>query len=770
MRDLLCLENLKFKYRYMNKLFLGAIVALMLASCVEQNKPEEKIDVLKYVDPMIGADYHGHVFVGANVPFGGVQVGPTNFSQGWDWCSGYHYSDSIVRGFSQLHLSGTGIGDLGDVLVIPTVGERKINPGTVEDISDAYSSKYRHNTEEVSPGYYKVLLEKYDVLVELTATERVAFHRYTYPANKQSRIVLDLGEGIANQYDLRTYLRQINDTTFQGYRYSRGWAKDKREHFTIVLSKPVTNFAVYCDGVEIEGSEAKGEIVKGFFEFETGQDEVVLMKIGMSPVSIEGSSNNIEAELDHWNFYGVVEVAKDKWREAISTIQVEIDDTSKLRTFYTAMYHTMIAPNLFSDADGTYRGADFKTYPNPGYDTYTVFSLWDTYRAANPLFTLSAPERVNDMVNTILAIYKEQGKLPVWHLRGNETNCMVGYSAIPVVVDACLKGIEGIDINLAYEAVKTTATGDFEPGIKEMMECGYIPADIVGESVARAMEYAISDWAAAQLAFKLGKQEDYEYFMERSNAFKKYFDEETKFMRGKMESGQWRVPFNPIASSHRKDDYCEGNGWQYLWLTPQNPEGLIELMGGDKAFTQKLDELFTMSSELEEGASSDITGLIGQYAHGNEPSHATAYMYVYAGEQYKTAKLIHQINTTLYTDQKDGITGNEDCGQMSAWYIFSSMGFYPVNPANGMYVFGSPLFDKVRISLPGNKQFVVKANNLSDDNIYIQSVLLNGKPYTKAFITHKDIVAGGELEFTMGETPNKEFGQEAKDRPRSIMY
>ncbi len=748
----------------MKTIIITLLFSLLLVSC------NQKEDVLNYVDPMIGADYHGHVFVGANVPFGGVQVGPTNFTQGWDWCSGYHYSDSIVRGFSQLHLSGTGIGDLGDILVMPTVGERNINVGSVKDISNAYSSKYRHSTEEVSPGFYKVMLEKYNIKVELTATERVAFHKYTYPANEEARILIDLGEGIGWDAPVETHLRQINETTFEGFRYSTGWANDQREYFTLELNKPVTNFALYVDDIEVNDKKATGKVVKGCLEFETSEGEEVLIKIAMSSVSMAGAANNMKAELKHWDFDQTLLTAKDKWRKALSNIAITSNDEAKKRTFYTAMYHSMFAPNLFSDADGSYRGADYKVYPNPGYDTYTVFSLWDTYRAAHPLFMFTAPERVSGMINTMLAIYKEQGKLPVWHLRGAETNCMVGYSGVAVVVDAALKEIEGVDVNLVYEAAKATIIGDFEPGVKDMMELGYIPADKMNESVARAMEYAISDWAVAQLAKKLGKEEDYTYFMKRASAYESYFDPETEFMRGRLEDRSWRTPFNPISAEHRVNDYCEGNAWQYLWLVPQQPEGLIDLMGGDQLFTDKLDELFSMSSALGEGASSDISGLIGQYAHGNEPSHATAYLYAYAGEQYKTAKLIHQINTTLYSDKGDGISGNEDCGQMSAWYIFSSIGFYPVNTATGMYVFGSPLFDEVEISLPNGKKFILEANGVSDDNIYIQSATLNGQPYTKSFITYKDVIEGGVLVFKMGATPNKSFGNAKEDRPESRMY
>ena len=727
------------------------------------------INLIKYVDPFIGSGGHGHVFVGATVPFGGVQVGPTNFNKGWDWSSSYHHTDSIVKGFCHLNLSGTGMSDLGELTIMPATGKLKYNAGNQDNHMSGYSSLYRKNKEINTVGYYKVELERYDIDVELTASERVGFHRYTYPSSDNSRVIIDLGEGSADR-PTETYITKVNDTTFQGHRFSSGWASDQREYFTLILSKPVKDFIIYDGDKKHNSNELKGTYVKGFLEFETEKNEEIYVKMGVSTVSSENALENLIFEIPHWNFEKVKKEAENKWNQELSKIAITTDDLKKKRVFYTAMYHTMIAPNLYQDVNGEYRGTDKVVYKDTSFTNYTLFSLWDTYRAAHPLYTITHPERVSDMVKSMLKIFDHQGKLPIWHLRGNETNTMPGYSGIPVVIDASLKGFEGIDLEEVFRAVKASATGDFEPGVKKLMEKGYIPGDYMVESVASSMEYAIADWAIAQLAKKLNKQEDYEYFLNRSKAYREYFDPETRFMRGKLSDGSWRTPFNPISAQHRVNDYCEGNAWQYLWLVPQDPEGLIELLGGDKKYTEKLDELFSMSSELGEEASMDITGLIGQYAHGNEPSHHTTYMYAYSGEPYKIADKVRYINNELYTDKPDGLSGNEDCGQMSAWHIFSSLGFYPVNPSNGAYVFGSPLFDEATIGLPENKKFTIIANENSDDNIYIQSVELNGKEYKYSYITHKDIMQGGELVFNMGPNPNLNFGKEKKYRPQSIVY
>ena len=752
------------------KISLPLILALVIISVWSFTKPiTSNKGLIEYVDPFIGSGGHGHVFVGATVPFGGVQVGPTNFNKGWDWSSSYHHTDSIVKGFCHLNVSGTGMSDLGELTIMPATGELKYNAGNQDNHMSGYSSLYRKNTEINTVGYYKVDLERYDINVELTASERVGFHRYTYPNSDNSRVIIDLGEGSADR-PTETYLKKIDDTTFEGYRFSSGWARDQREYFTLVISKPVKDFILYDGGNKHDTDELKGEFVKGFLEFETKKNEEIYVKMGVSTVSSKNALENLNAEIPHWDFDKVKLEAENKWNQELSKINIKTEDLKRKRVFYTAMYHTMIAPNLYQDVNGEYRGTDKVVYKDTTFTNYTLFSLWDTYRAAHPLYTITHPERVSDMVNSMLKIFDHQGKLPIWHLRGNETNTMPGYSGIPVVIDASMKGFEGIDLEEVYEAVKESATGDHEPGVKKLMELGYIPGDYMVESVASSMEYAIGDWAIAQLAKKLNKDEDYNYFMKRSKAYKEYFDNETRFMRGKLTDGSWRTPFDPVRAEHRVNDYCEGNAWQYLWLVPQDPEGLIELLGGDEKYTEKLDELFSMSSELGEEASMDITGMIGQYAHGNEPSHHTTYMYAYSGQPYKIADKVRYINNELYTDKPDGLSGNEDCGQMSAWHIFSSLGFYPVNPSNGAYVFGSPLFEEASIVLPENKKFTIIAKENSDQNIYIQSVELNGKDYKYSYITHKDIVKGGELIFNMGPKPNKNFGKEKEFRPQSIVY
>lgn len=736
--------------------------------CVACGSKQKQLDYTQFVDPFIGSGGHGHVFVGANVPFGGIQVGPSNFHKGWDWCSAYHYSDTIVKGFTHLHLSGTGCTDLGEILVMPATGELKINAGSQSYPDSGYASYYHHQTEIVKPGYYSVNLEKYHIQAELTATERTAFHRYTFPKNENSRIIVDLGEGNGD-ITTDTYFKKIDDTTFGGYRFSKGWAEKEWEFFAIKLSKPVKDLRLFDDQNQMNAPEAKGLKVKAILGFSTVENENVQIKVSISPISIENALENIKQENSNWNFETVCKNATTVWNKELSKIQITSNDTARLRTFYTALYHTMIAPNTYNDVNGDYRGTDKKIYHNPGFKNYTLFSLWDTYRAENPLFTITQPERVSDMVNSMLAIYQQQGELPVWHLRGNETYTMVGYSAVPIIADACLKGFPGIDQELAFKALKGTAMRDRE-GVSFIKSIGYLPADKVTESVAKALEYSIDDWGIAQLAKKLGKNDDYNYFFGRSQNYKKYFDTKTHFMRGKKNEMEWCTPFDPISSKHRVDAYCEGNAWQYTWLVPQDVEGLISLFGGDKPFLDKLDSLFLMDSKLEEGSSADITGLIGQYAQGNEPGHHIIYMYAYAGEQWKTAAKARYIDNQLYSDKTDGLCGNEDCGQMSAWYIFNALGFYPVNPSNGAYVFGSPLFKKASILLPDSKSFTVEAQNNNDKNIYIQSATLNGEKYVKSYITQKDIMKGGKLTFKMGPIPNKNFGSSMEARPKSIVY
>ncbi len=733
-----------------------------------QNKPTaantfKESKALAAVDPHIGSGGHGHVFVGASVPFGAVQVGPTNIVKGWDWCSGYHYSDSVVIGFSQMHLSGTGIGDLGDVLMMPYTGDVRTNRGTQENPTSGYGSHYSHQKEKVRPGYYSVHLDDYNTDVELTATERVALHRYTFPQNQQANIIVDLKEGIGWDAAVESYFHKVDDYTLVGYRYSKGWAVDQRLWFAIKSNVPLKDVSFFDGDKKVNGNEVKAVGAKAVVSFAKSPGQV-LLKVGISPVSSENALANITAEMPGWDFAKVVNNANTKWDKELSRVDIQTNDPAVRRTFYTALYHTMIAPILFNDHNGAYRGTDKKVYANPGFDNYTVFSNWDIYRSWGPLSTILHPEKVNSFINSLLTIYKQQGKLPIWPLVGSETNCMVGYHSVPMIVDAYLKGYKGFSAEEAFEAMKASSTRD-DLGVKYVKERGYIPADKEYESVSKAMEYAIDDWCIAAMAKKLGKTEDFEYYKKRAGYYKNYFDSTIKFVRPRMSDGSWKTPYDPFNSIHEKGDFTEGNGWQYTWLVPQDVEGLIHLMGGDAAFSRKLDSLFIAKGDMGAEASSDISGLIGMYAHGNEPSHHVTYMYAYAGDQWKTAEKVRQVMKDFYFDKPEGLAGNEDCGAMSSWYVFSSMGFYPVNPANGMYVFGSPLFSKASISLKDGKKFTVQTINNSPENIYIQSVKLNGKPYTKSYIMHSDLVKGGTLELTMGKTPNANFGKAVADRP-----
>ncbi|BDD00488.1 hypothetical protein PEPS_27680 (plasmid) [Persicobacter psychrovividus] len=751
----------------MKKTFYIALLAL--CSCIQQPKQTPKTASLtQYVDPMIGTSGNGHTHPSAMVPFGMVSLGPSNFNNGWDWCSGYNYADSSIVGFAHTHLSGTGIGDMGDILIMANTGEVKVVKGSVENPDTGYRSRFTHDREEAKAGYYAVDLLDYHIKAEMTASERVGFHKYTFQQHDNAHLIMDLREGIGWDLAKDCEIKVIDDHTIVGKRNSTGWSSDQQLYFYAQTNQPITDFQLYKDTKPVDGQDLQSNFVKGVFFFDTEKNPTVELKVALSPVSIAQAEKNMEAEIPAWNFKQVVAQANQKWQKELEKIEVSTLDDKSLRTFYTAVYHSLSAPNLYNDHDKTYRGTDRKVH-QADFNNYSTFSLWDTYRANHPLFTITQTDKVADMVNSFLAQYKESGLLPVWSLAGNETNTMVGYHAVPVIADAYLKGIRGFDAELALEAMKTTANADRE-GIPYLTKIQYIPADKVGESVAKALEYAIDDWGIAQMAKALGHQEDFDYYSKRAKLYTEYFDKETGFFRGKKTDGSWTTPFNPIASSHRDDDYCEGNAWQYLWLVPQDVEGLIDLLGGDEAFVNKLNTLFTMSSDLGENASPDISGLIGQYAQGNEPSHHTAYLFNYAGQAWKTQERIREICSTMFNDGPAGLPGNEDCGQMSAWYIFSSMGMYPVNPMNGMYVFGSPSVNSATIQLQNGKSFSIATENQSAKNIYIQSVSLNGQDYSKSYILHKDIMKGGKLTFTMGDKPNKQFGTPKADRPSSKFH
>ncbi|WP_239058195.1 GH92 family glycosyl hydrolase [Bacteroides sp. 214] len=701
----------------------------------------EFYNLTQYVKPHIGTGGHGHVFLGANVPRGFVQLGPTQNTRGWDWCSGYHYSDSIIVGFSHLHLSGTGIGDLGDITFMPATDGRR-----------AYS--FERKFEIAKPGYYSVWMPEADIAVELTATARVGMHRYFFPPTDQARIVVDLKRGIGWDNMTEAYIIQENDTVISGYRKSRGWAEHQEVYFNAIFSQPITKFI----------TSSSCEFTEVFFDM-TQEEECVVVKVGLSPVSTANAQLNRETEIPGWNFEEVYAQANQIWNEELNKAVAKTKQTKYKNIYYTALYHSLIAPSIFCDVNGDYRGADGVVYRGADFVNYTTFSLWDTYRAAHPLATIIHPEVQKDYAQTILHIFEQQGKLPVWHLMGNETNCMVGNPGIPVLADLVLKGfVENKEA--AYHAMKTSAMLE-ERSLGSLKEYGYIPFDKepTHETVAKGLEYALADWCVAQIAKLLNKEEDYTYFMERSKSYTYYFDKNTNFMRALSAEKTFSEPFNPFHAAHRTNDYTEGNAWQYTWLVPHDVHGLIGLFGSEEAFITKLDSLFTITGDLGEHASPDISGLIGQYAHGNEPSHHIIYMYPFVGQQWKSAEKARQILTELYDDTPDGLCGNEDVGQMSAWYILSSWGLYQVAPAGGVYVFGSPLFDEITVKVGNDKTFTIIAHNNSDKNKYIQRVKLNGKSYTKSYIIHEDIVSGGKLEFYMGSEPSTTFGIAEEDRP-----
>jgi predicted alpha-1,2-mannosidase len=738
---------------YTNRTIGGCLLlASILFSCrgerYGKTNPSSSLkNLTAYVDPYIGTGDHGHVFMGANVPFGLVQVGPTNHSQGWDWCSGYHISDSTIIGFGHMHLSGTGIGDLGDIALMPVTGHVLLERGTPDAPTSGLGSLFSHATEKARPGFYAVHLDRFDIDVELTATKRVGFHKYTFPRAENASVIIDLEHGVGWDRPVKGLVTQENDTVISGYRYSNGWANDQRIYFTAVFSKPAKDF-------RFENTETAERIAPyGQVFFDTAEGEEIRVKVALSPVSIANAKLNLEAELPDWDFDQTAARADQAWNEELNKIDFQTADERTKRIFYTALYHTMIAPSEFCDVNKDYFGADKAIHPQASFTNYTTFSLWDTYRAAHPLITLIHPEKMPDLIQTMLAIYREQNKLPVWHLMANETNCMVGNPAIPVVADALLKGFDGFDRELAFEAMKNSALLD-ERGQKWMRQYGYIPFDKENESVAKTMEYAIADWSLARAAEAMGKTDDAAYFDRLSKAYTQhYFDPSTGFMRGKDSEGNFRTPFDPFRSVHGAHDYTEGTAWQYTWLVPHDVQGLLALFGSKEAFLQKLDSLFIVNGDMGAEASPDISGLIGQYAHGNEPSHHVLYLYACVGERWKTAEKVRYVLEHLYTDRPAGLCGNEDVGQMSAWYVLSALGFYQVEPAGGKYVFGSPVMDEAVIHTGNGREFKIVAKNNSAENKYIRSVTLNGQPYELDYIDFKTITAGGTLEFVMDNRP-----------------
>jgi predicted alpha-1,2-mannosidase len=708
-----------------------------------------------YVNPFIGTGGHGHTYPGASLPFGMVQVSPDTRLEGWDGCSAYHASDSIIYGFSHTHLSGTGCSDYGDILVMPATGD-------VSLLNYDYASVFDRSTEFASPGYYKADLKRTSIKAELTATLRAGFHRYTFPQTDKANIVIDLKH---RDKVLESSLKIVANDEIEGMRISQAWAAKQILFFVAKFSKPFVSYSVEVgDKLIPDNKEFTGDNIKSFFRFSTRQGEQILVKVGISAISVEGARKNLETEIPGWDFDTAVKNADLAWNHELQKIWVKGGSIDQKTIFYTSLYHALLNPNLYMDVDGQYRGRDLLVHEAKGFDYYTVFSLWDTYRAAHPLFTLIDQKRTNDFINTFLCQYEQGGMLPVWELSGNETGCMIGYHSVPVIADAYIKGIRSYNVEKAFEAMKHSAEQD-HLGLKYHISLGFIPGDKEGESVSKTLEYAYDDWCIAQVEKAMGKTEDYSGYIRRAQNYKNLFDRSTGFFRAKM-NGTWFTPFDPAEVNF---NYTEANAWQYSFYVPQDLDGLIGLHGGQEKFAIKLDAMFSASSQTTGRDQSDITGLIGQYAHGNEPSHHMAYLYDYAGQPWKTQELVHRICKDLYTNNRDGLCGNEDCGQMSSWFVMSAMGFYPVTPGSVTYAIGTPLFEEVTLNLENGKQFIIKAANLTEQNYYIRSASLNGAPYNKSFINHSDIMKGGELVFIMGNEPNKSRGTLTGDYPVSAI-
>ena len=735
-----------------NCLFTLAFSVAALFAIAQVNEPA------KWVNPFIGTDFHGHTYPGATVPFGMVQLSPDTRLTGWDGCSGYHYSDSLIYGFTHTHLSGTGCLDLGDILIMPTLGKPELD-------NKFYSSPFRKSTEIAKPGYYSVFLDKPKVLAELTATARVGFHRYTYPSTDEADIILDLQH---RDEVLDSWIQIVGNNEVRGYRRSKSWAEDQRIYFVIRFSSPFEFSKVHtADGspmaVNLEEKNSvvnEGKNLKAWFMFGSIIGNQLLVKVGISAVSVEGAIKNLEAEIPDWDFDKTAKIAYETWNKELGKIFVEGGTPEQFTTFYTALYHTMVVPNIFSDVDGMYLGMDKKLHQAEGFTPYTVFSLWDTYRAWHPLMTIIDTKRTNDYVNTFLSHYRYGGLLPVWELDANETFCMIGYHSVPVIVDAWMKGIRGFDAKYALEAMKHSSNLDHF-GLDTYRKYGHIPGDKESESVSKTLEYSYDDWCIAQMAKSLGSQEDYKYYINRAQFYKNIYDPSTGFMRPRYNGG-FKTPFNPTEVDN---NFTEANSYQYSFLAPQDISGLITLHEGLKGFETKLDELFNTSASLSGRDQSDITGLIGQYAHGNEPSHHMSYLYNFAGSPWKTQRIVRKIMDEMYTSKPDGLCGNEDCGQMSAWYVLSAMGIYSVCPGNTQYAIGSPLFGKVQINLENGKTFTIVAENNSKENIYIKEAFLNGKPLNRSWIDYSEILSGSELKFVMSSLPNKEWASSTKGIP-----
>ena len=724
------------------------IVFLLVSNCQKNTTvvpAENQQPLINYVNPFIGTGGHGHTYPGATMPFGMMQLSPDTRLEGWDGCSGYHYTDDYIYGFSHTHLSGTGISDYGDVLLMPT-NEASFNNGA--DGKKGYRAHFSHANETAEPGYYKVHLDSSNIDVELTVSKRSGIHNYQFPSKENQFVVLDLEH---RDKVLSHAIEQVSNRAFQGHRHSAAWASNQKLFYYLEFSEEVRS-------IEYNSEENP---TKAIFHFNNPNNNPIEVKIGISAVDEIGAKNNLQTEIGNKTFDQVKQEAQDAWEQELGKIVVESSNADYKTNFYTALYHTMIAPNLYQDVDGRYRGMDMEIHQTKDFDYYTVFSLWDTYRAAHPLYTIIEQKRTNDFINTFLAKYDEGDIMPIWDLSANYTGCMIGYHGVSVIADAYLKGLQGYDTEKALLAMKHSANQD-HLGLKTYKALGFIPVEEESESVSKTLEYAYDDWTIAQMAKAMGKEDDYKTFIQRAQNYKNIFDPKTGFMRGRFKN-TWFAPFDPYEVNF---NYTEANAWQYSFYVPQDISGFAELLGGNTQLEAQLDKLFTAKAETSGRNQADITGLIGQYAHGNEPSHHMAYLYNFVGKPNKTQEKVHQILTQLYKNDPDGISGNEDCGQMSAWYVFGTLGFYPVTPGSNQYIIGTPLMDKATINLENGNQFTIQANNLSNENKYIASAELNGKPLNHTYINHDDIINGGSLVFNMSNQPSA-WGTHDNDLPKT---
>ena len=722
--------------------------AALLAACGAPDKPVSEVDYTQYVNPFIGTDFTGNTYPGAQVPFGMVQLSPDNGLPGWDRIAGYFYPDSTIAGFSHTHLSGTGAGDLYDISFMPVT-----LPYSEAEAPLGIHSKFSHERESAYAGYYQVMLDDYGIRVELTATERCGVQRYTFP-QAESAVFLNLAKAMNWDVTEDSHIEAVDSVTVRGYRFSDGWARGQKIYFYTRFSRPFDKMSVDTVFIEKDGLKISDGVVARF-DYHTQKDEQITVVTALSATGMDGAERNFRAEATAGDFDGYLSRAKEMWNRELAKIEIESDSRDDKTVFYTALYHSMLAPTIYSDVDGAYRGPDKQVHHADGWTNYGTFSLWDTYRASHPLFTYTQPERVNDMVKSFIAFYEQNGRLPVWNFQGSETDMMIGYHAVPVIVDAYLKGIGDFDAEKALEACVKTANLDGYRGIGVYKEKGYVPYDLKpyeNWSLSKTLEYAYDDYCIARMAEKMGKTDVMKEFDARAENYRNVFNPATSFMQPRDSRGNFIPGFQADAYT---EDICESNGWQYFWSVQHDIDGLMELTGGKERFAQKLDSMFTFHPAEGDELPIFSTGMIGQYAHGNEPGHHVAYLFNKVGQPWKTQKYVAQIMHDLYTNTPAGLCGNEDCGQMSAWYVFSAMGFYPVDPVSGLYEIGTPMFPRMQLHLAGGKTFTVVARNVSRENIYIRSVKLNGAPYAKCYITHQQIMEGATLELEMGSEPGQ---------------